>query len=82
MKHPFHARGREIMRLMEENDKLLATCIVLEQERDEARNILKEIREMFYGQGLEVLNWHQNGDTESVDSFFESNPGWLEDTNE
>jgi len=25
-----------------------------------------------YGQGLEVANWHQNGDLESFDNFFES----------
>ena len=25
-----------------------------------------------YGQGLEVLNWHQNGESESFDNFYES----------
>jgi hypothetical protein len=27
----------------------------------------------FYGQGLEVANWHHNGDTEPLDSFFDDN---------
>jgi len=26
-----------------------------------------------YGTGLEVLNWHQNGDTEALDNFFDEN---------
>jgi len=25
-----------------------------------------------YGQGLEIANWHQNGDLELFDNFFES----------
>lgn len=27
----------------------------------------------FYGKGLEVANWHQNGDLEAWDNFFEEN---------
>ena len=38
--------------------------------------ILQEIREMFYGQGLEVTGWHLNGATEPLDNFFEDN-GWV-----
>ena len=25
-----------------------------------------------YGQGLEIMNWHQNGEPESFDNFYES----------
>lgn len=27
----------------------------------------------FYGEGLQVVNWHQNGDAEPLDNFFENN---------
>ena len=44
------------------------------EEKNELKS-LKEFKSYFedlYGQGLEVANWHQNGDTEPFDSFFES----------
>ncbi len=41
-------------------------------------NILKEIREMFYGQNLQISGWHQNGELEAVDTFFEENM-WIND---
>lgn len=49
-------------------------------QRDEVKAIALELayKELsalwsFYGQGLEVANWHQNGDLEPLDSFFEEN---------
>ena len=45
----------------------------------EAERIVKEMREAFYGQNLEVANWHQNGDLEPIDKFFEENDWVLED---
>lgn len=44
----------------------------------EAERIVKEMREAFYGQNLEVANWHQNGDLEPIDKFFEEND-WVLD---
>lgn len=32
----------------------------------------KKYFDELYGQGLEVANWHQNGDLEPFDSFYES----------
>ena len=32
----------------------------------------KEYFDELYGNGLEVVNWHQNGDTEPFDNFYES----------
>jgi hypothetical protein len=36
---------------------------------------LSEIKETLYGQNLQVANWHQNGELEPLDNFFEEN-GW------
>jgi hypothetical protein len=38
-----------------------------------AERIVKEIWEMFYGQNMSIINWHQNGDPVSIDKFFEEN---------
>lgn len=38
-----------------------------------AYRIINEIRDTFYGQNMEVLNWHKNGESEPIDNFFESN---------
>lgn len=35
--------------------------------------IVGEMWETFYGQNMQVANWHQNGELESMDTFFESN---------
>jgi len=42
-------------------------------ERDNLNRIVNEIWGMFYGQGLSVANWHQNGDLEPMEEFFEQN---------
>lgn len=52
-------------RLFTASPKLLAACIKAEKLLDALWS--------FWGQGLEVANWHQNGDTEPWDSFFENN---------
>lgn len=39
---------------------------------ENAKEELEALRS-FYGQGLMVAEWHQNGDLEPLDSFFESN---------
>lgn len=38
-----------------------------------AERIIQEIWDTFYGQNLDVSNWHLNGDLEPMDSFFEDN---------
>lgn len=48
-----------------------------EVESNEKR-IVSEIWETFYGQNLQVANWHKNGDLEPMDNFFESN-AWRHD---
>lgn len=46
------------------------------QRADRAERILAEIRDTLYGKNLAVANWHQNGELEPLDSFFESND-WI-----
>jgi hypothetical protein len=36
---------------------------------------IAEIKNMLYGQNLQVANWHLNGELEPLDNFFEEN-GW------
>ncbi len=43
-----------------------------------AEGIIKDIWKMFYGQNMELTNWHLNGDTEPIDNFFEEND-WVLD---
>lgn len=43
------------------------------QRADRAERIVREIWETFYGQNLQVANWHLNGELEPMDKFFESN---------
>lgn len=45
----------------------------------EAERIVDDIWAMFYGQNLQVMNWHQNGDLEPIDKFFETNEWMLND---
>lgn len=54
-----------------DSNKLEARC-------DRAERIVNEIWEMFYGQGMELTNWHLNGDTQPIDSFFEDNDWSIE----
>lgn len=54
-------------------DTLRSSLECVTGERDEAKRIVNEIWEMFYGQNMRVENWHKNGDLEPIDSFFESN---------
>ena len=39
----------------------------------EANRRLAEIKDELCGNGLEVAGWHQNGDLEPLDSWFEQN---------
>jgi hypothetical protein len=43
----------------------------LEKRVDELGRF-KSYWDALYGQGLEVANWHKNGDLEPFDSFYES----------
>ena len=69
--HPSHHHNRRIGELMEERDKLLATCIILEQEADEARDVARH----FYKDCIEQEF------TDSDKAMLQDHP-WLEDTNE
>ena len=35
----------------------------------------------FYGQGLEIANWHLNGDLEPFDYFYENAINYMENKN-
>lgn len=60
-------------KLKAELDELAAELERVKAERDELKRIVNEIWLMFYGQGLSVANWHQNGDLEPMEEFFEQN---------
>ena len=45
------------------------------EELKEAREFKKYFDEL-YGEGLEIANWHKNGDLEPFDSFYESALEW------
>jgi hypothetical protein len=50
----------------------LETAIIeQEDEQKKATQFYNYFKEL-YGTGLEVYNWHQNGDTEPFDNFFDS----------
>ena len=48
------------------------------EELKEAREFKKYFDEL-YGEGLEIANWHKNGDLEPFDSFYESALEWGEE---
>lgn len=56
---------RDVAHLMQAAPKLLKAC-------RKAESLLDALLS-FYGQGLEVANWHQNGDTEPLDNFIDEN---------
>lgn len=51
--------------------KLLAENRRLETELEKYKRV-KNYWDDLYGEGLEIANWHLNGDTEPFDSFWES----------
>ena len=62
----------------DDNKKISAHCKHLESE---VNRLEKEIKALLafknyfsdlYGHGLEVANWHQNGELEPFDNFYES----------
>lgn len=51
-----------------------------EREREiERLHRFKEYFDELYGQGLEVANWHLNGNTEPLDSFYDSAVEYMND---
>ena len=54
-------------------DKKLLSCPHCGGEAEELQrlNRYKAYLDELYGQGLEVVNWHQNGQTEPLDSFLD-----------
>jgi hypothetical protein len=68
-----HSKVRDTLEIslsaIEELEKYRALGTV--EELKEAREFKKYFDEL-YGEGLEVANWHKNGDLEPFDSFYES----------
>lgn len=70
----------EALRNGQQADEDGVMCVVSRQACHEAADridrlerIVNEIWHSLYGQNMEVANWHQNGDLEPIDSFFEDN---------
>ena len=57
--------------LQQENEQLQAQVTRAKEVLRKVREALDYWREL-YGIGLEVLNWHMNGDIETFDSFYDS----------
>ena len=51
-----------------ESDDIISECSEALRKAREALDYWREL----YGIGLEVLNWHMNGDIETFDSFYDS----------
>jgi len=57
----------------------------LEAEWRAAKTVVEELRrfkayfDSLYGQGLEIANWHMNGDMEPFDNFYDSALAEMED---
>lgn len=71
---------RELRREVEKhkNDKLFTgetdialMCTQVANRLEELMKFKQYFREL-YGEGLEVVNWHLNGDTEPFDNFYDS----------
>lgn len=54
------------------NARLIAAAPDLLVACEKAERVLDALFS-FYGQGLEVVNWHLNGDTEPLDNFIDDN---------
>jgi hypothetical protein len=70
----------EALRSGQQCDEYGVMCIVSRQACHEAADkidrlerVVREIWESLYGQNMQVANWHQNGELEPMDTFFESN---------
>ena len=52
---------------------MIDKCVEYEEigtvEEFRKAKIFKEYFDELYGTGLEIVNWHKNGDTEPCDSF-------------
>lgn len=51
--------------------KAIDEIIRLQNERDAYKRV-KDYWDSLFGQGLEIVNWHLNGDTEPFETFWES----------
>lgn len=59
--------------LMDGQPLTIEEILVLLRKGENAKRVVGEMWEMFYGQGFEIANWHLNGDLEAIDNFFEDN---------
>lgn len=53
-------------------DLFLAEKVRLQQKEIDNLKIFHSYFRELYGEGLEVANWHKNGDLESFDNFYDS----------
>lgn len=61
-------KAREKLEVVRDEDRLALRNALLK-----ANEKLKSIKDAFYGQNMELTGFHLNGNTEPIDSFFESN---------
>lgn len=59
--------------LMDGKALTIEEILALLRKGEDAKRVVGEMWEMFYGQGFEIANWHLNGDLEAIDNFFEEN---------
>lgn len=58
--------------LLEEEQHQYEQTIRTLQQQNKQLEAFKKYWSELYGEGLEIANWHQNGDTEPFDNFFDS----------
>lgn len=69
---PQDKRDEYIAYLLSEYDRLTEGHDVALKALEKAEKFITTMME-FYGEGLTVYNWHQNGDGEPWDNFFDNN---------
>jgi hypothetical protein len=68
---PFHANHELArVRVHTQADRLMQEAA---DKIKRLEKIVGEIWDTLYGQNMQVANWHQNGELEPMDTFFESN---------
>jgi hypothetical protein len=63
-------RELALVRVNTQSDRLMQEAA---DKIERLERIVGEMWDTFYGQNMQVANWHQNGELEPMDEFFESN---------
>lgn len=68
----YHEAVKDLSYLLSEVERLQKENKVMKEALEKSERFISAMME-FYGEGLMVYNWHQNGDGEPWDNFFDNN---------